>query len=51
MDAYGQEDAVLWLRYARFESRQGKGSGGVYWRATKALDDPEAFVRQMAESS
>ena len=50
VDAYGREDTELWLRYARFEEAQGHGTGDIHWRATKALDNPDAFVAQLSGS-
>jgi len=47
VDAYGDEDTELWLRYARWEQSCGRGVGKVYWRATKALSDPQEFVQQL----
>lgn len=40
--AYGDRDVQLWLDYACWE--QQKGVGQIYWRATKALADPEPFI-------
>lgn len=49
--AYGEEDASLWLAYARFEQQHTKqGAGPVYWRAVKALRDPDAFVHEYRSS-
>lgn len=45
-DAYGSADARVWLAMASFEAACGRGAGGVYWRATKALDDPEPFIQR-----
>jgi hypothetical protein len=43
--AYGSTDAALWVDWALFEQQQGKaGAGKVYWRAVKALEDPEQFI-------
>lgn len=47
VDAYGQDDVRLWLRYAKFEAAEGRGSGSVYWKATKTLAAPESFITQM----
>jgi hypothetical protein len=45
--AYGSTDAALWVEWALFEQQQGKaGSGKVYWRAVKALEDPEQFIAE-----
>jgi hypothetical protein len=43
--AYGSTDAGLWVEWALFEQQQGKaGAGKVYWRAVKALEEPDEFV-------
>jgi hypothetical protein len=45
--AYGDCDAALWMAYARFEHRHARtGAGAVYWRAVKALREPDAFVAE-----
>jgi len=44
LDAYGAEDSDLWLALAKYEGGRGKGGGHVYWRATRALVDPDPFV-------
>jgi hypothetical protein len=45
--AYGSQDAGLWVEWAVFEQQQGKaGAGNVYWRAVKALDEPEGFIAE-----
>lgn len=45
--AYGSQDAGLWVEWAVFEQQQGKaGAGKVYWRAVKALDEPEEFITE-----
>lgn len=44
--AYGGSDVELWLRYALFEQAQGRGPGVVYWRAVKAVEDPDDFIQQ-----
>ena len=49
VDAYGVEDGRPWLRYAAWARAGGKSGGDVYWRATKALAAPEAFLRAYAE--
>ncbi|GAB4819004.1 hypothetical protein N2152v2_006050 [Parachlorella kessleri] len=46
VDAYGEHDWRLWLRYLQFEQQHGKGAGQVYWRAVKALADPELFITE-----
>jgi hypothetical protein len=49
--AFGDCDAGLWLMYCRFEQEQAsQGAGPVYWRAVKALADPEAFVQEFRAS-
>ena len=42
--AHGSVDHELWLQYAAFEQKHLKGAGSVYWRAVKALAEPDAFV-------
>ena len=42
VDAHGQEDHALWLRYTRHQATSGLGQ--VYWKAIKALHDPAPFV-------
>lgn len=45
--AYGAIDVELWLQYALFEQQNSRqGPGGVYYRAVKALQEPDAFVQQ-----
>lgn len=45
--AYGSADAELWVQYALFEQAQGRqGPGKVYWRAVKAVEDPDEFIQQ-----
>ncbi len=44
--AYGEADGALWLGFARFEQRSGRSAGQVYWRATRALAEPDAFIEQ-----
>eukprot|EP00882_Tetradesmus_deserticola_P011582 GHRQ01012254.1.p1 GENE.GHRQ01012254.1~~GHRQ01012254.1.p1 ORF type:complete len:296 (+),score=166.05 GHRQ01012254.1:430-1317(+) len=45
--AYGSADVQLWVRYALFEQAQGRrGPGAVYWRAVKAVEDPDEFIQQ-----
>ena len=42
--AYGHIDVELWLQYAHYEAAAAaQGAGSVYWRATRALADPDAF--------
>ena len=42
--AHGSVDHELWLQYAAFEQKHLKGAGSVYWRAVKALAEPDDFV-------
>lgn len=42
--AHGSVDHELWLQYATFEQKHLKGAGNVYWRAVKALAEPDGFV-------
>jgi U3 small nucleolar RNA-associated protein 6 len=44
VSAYGTIDCEIWLKYAAYSSSYGKGSGPIYWRATKELSDPEPFI-------
>jgi U3 small nucleolar RNA-associated protein 6 len=45
--AYGSSDVELWVQYALFEQGQGRqGPGRVYWRAVKALEEPDKFIQQ-----
>lgn len=47
LDAYGAEDTDLWLRYAQWQQQAScRGAGDIYWRASKALADPEPFIQQ-----
>ena len=48
MEAYGKLDAALWILYAQFEQGRGLGTGNIYWRATKDLENPAAFVAEMS---
>ncbi|GIL45686.1 hypothetical protein Vafri_2881 [Volvox africanus] len=41
---YGKTESDLWLDYALWLTQRGKGSGQVYWRATKELVDPDTFI-------
>lgn len=50
VDAYGSLDDSLWLQYALFERGALRGAGDIYWRATKALADPDAFVAKYREA-
>lgn len=47
---YGGQSEALWLAYARFEKRAGRGAGDIFWRAHKALADPEPFVEKFREA-
>jgi len=43
--SYGSTDGELWVDWAVFAQQQGKaGAGKVYWRAVKALEEPEEFI-------
>ena len=42
--AHGSLDHELWLQYAAFEQKHLKGAGNIYWRAVKALAEPDVFV-------
>ena len=42
--AHGSVDQELWLQYAAFEQQHLRGAGNLYWRAVKALAEPDAFV-------
>jgi U3 small nucleolar RNA-associated protein 6 len=45
--AYGSSDVELWVQYALFEQAQGlQGPGRVYWRAVKAVEEPDEFIQQ-----
>jgi hypothetical protein len=45
--AYGSSDVELWVQYALFEQGQGRqGPGKVYWRAVKAVEEPDEFIQQ-----
>lgn len=44
VSAHGSKDAELWLRYAMYEAEARRGGGSIYWRAVKALHEPEAFI-------
>ena len=46
VDAYGVEDDELWLRYVQHSMQRKKGVGMLYWRATKALHDPQGFEQK-----
>lgn len=42
--AYGAEDEELWLRYIAYMQGRKKSTGGLHWRACKALGNPEKFL-------
>ena len=42
--AFGQEDTSLWLRYAKFLEKNGKGAGHIVWRGTKELHDAQSLL-------
>lgn len=46
VDAYGSEDVQLWLLYAEWQAGRGQlgEASAVYWKACKALAQPEKFV-------
>lgn len=44
VDAYGDVDVSLWLRYVEWSQELGAGGGDLYWRAKRALTDPAQFV-------
>ena len=44
VDAYGQTDVNLWIRYIQHQQQMVQGSGSLYWRACKQLQDADAFV-------
>lgn len=51
VNAYGNVDHTLWMEYARSEQQHSHhGAGDIYWRATKALADPEPFVLEYRNS-
>jgi hypothetical protein len=43
--AHGREDPEVWIRFAKHEAECGRSAGAVYWRATKALSDPDSFIQ------
>ncbi|KXZ47086.1 hypothetical protein GPECTOR_38g323 [Gonium pectorale] len=49
VSVYGATEVDLWVQYARWMVLCGKASGPIYWRATKELADPDAFVAQFRE--
>ncbi|GAX82298.1 hypothetical protein CEUSTIGMA_g9727.t1 [Chlamydomonas eustigma] len=42
--AHGRDDPELWIRFAKYEAECGRSAGTIYWRATKALVDPDRFI-------
>eukprot|EP00195_Chlamydomonas_chlamydogama_P008645 CAMPEP_0202892056 /NCGR_PEP_ID=MMETSP1392-20130828/1902_1 /ASSEMBLY_ACC=CAM_ASM_000868 /TAXON_ID=225041 /ORGANISM="Chlamydomonas chlamydogama, Strain SAG 11-48b" /LENGTH=719 /DNA_ID=CAMNT_0049575931 /DNA_START=74 /DNA_END=2233 /DNA_ORIENTATION=- len=50
VDAYGSVDPEVWLDYAKYEMSQLRGAAPIYWRATKALADPDAFIEQYRQA-
>ncbi|GFR40073.1 hypothetical protein Agub_g616 [Astrephomene gubernaculifera] len=48
--AHGKTETDLWIDYAQWLVRCGKGAGQVYWRATKELEDPDAFIAQYRQA-
>lgn len=44
--AYGDQDEELWIKFLQSRLKEGKSYGNVYWRATRALHDPHAFVQK-----
>ena len=46
---YGRHSPELWVQYAKYEAGCDRGGGGVYWRATKALSDPDEFILMYRE--
>ena len=48
LQAYGANNAELWVRYAKFMESVGKGSGNIAWRASKQLHLPDEFTALMS---
>ena len=48
--AYGKEDVLIWVRYAKLLEKSGQGYGNLAWRASKNLESPEDFVALMSQS-
>lgn len=48
VDAHGQEDDDLWVRYLRYNTEPGStgSAGSVYWKAVKTLHRPASFVER-----
>ena len=46
VDAYGAQDEEVWLRYIQRALQRKKVAGKLYWRATKALKDPQTFAEK-----
>ncbi|PNH07975.1 U3 small nucleolar RNA-associated protein 6 [Tetrabaena socialis] len=49
VSAHGSSEVDLWVGYARWLVRCGKGAGQVVWRAAKELEDADAFVAAYRE--
>lgn len=49
--AHGKEDVVMWVRYARYLQKLGKGYGTIAWRASKELNSPDEFIALMSSNS
>lgn len=45
--SYGAEDHLLWLEYAA--SQDVTTAGAIYWRAVKALHNPDVFIAAYKE--
>ncbi|CAL8463055.1 g2589 [Coccomyxa elongata] len=44
VDAYGSQDADLWMKYVQSRLKRGKSVGDLYWRASRTLHDPAVFM-------
>ena len=44
VDAYGSQDADLWMKYVQSRIKRGKSVGDLYWRASRMLQDPAVFT-------
>ena len=44
VSSYGRHSPELWVQYALYEAAHDGSGGLVYWRATKALADPDDFI-------
>ncbi len=51
VDAYGAVDEELWIKYLQSRIVEGRSFGDIYWRATKALQDPQSFVQRCQSMS